>query len=186
MTTPHHPACCSNDQLHDLLVGSVSDADSDAWLKHLEQCSTCQTKLHALAGEEGDWSQAREVLSSSTDRSHIAQPDEWAETLSRKLLSPPSHPEMLGRIGRYDIERLLGSGGMGIVFKGFDTELHRTVAIKVLAPTLAFHGTARHRFAKEARAAAAVVHENVVPIYDVDADREVPYLVMRYVPGESL
>ncbi|MFO0014529.1 MAG: serine/threonine-protein kinase [Planctomycetota bacterium] len=186
MTTPHHPACCSNDQLHDLLVGSVSDADSDAWLKHLEQCSTCQTKLHALAGEEGDWSQAREVLSSSTDRSHIAQPDEWAETLSRKLLSPPSHPEMLGRIGRYDIERLLGSGGMGIVFKGFDTELHRTVAIKVLAPTLAFHGPARHRVAKEARAAAAVVHEDVVPIYDVDADREVPYLVMRYVPGESL
>lgn len=186
MTTPHHPACCSRDQLHDLLVGSVSDADSDAWLQHLEQCSTCRTKLHALAGEEGDWSQAREVLSSHTDRSHIARPDEWAEALSRKLLSPPSHPEMLGRIGRYDIERLLGSGGMGIVFKGFDTELHRTVAIKVLAPSLAFHGSARHRFAKEARAAAAVVHEDVVPIYDVDADREVPYLVMRYVPGESL
>ena len=186
MTTPHHPACCSRDQLHDLLVGSVSDTDSDAWLQHLEQCSTCRTKLHALAGEEGDWSQAREVLSSHTDRSHIARPDEWAEALSRKLLSPPSHPEMLGRIGRYDIERLLGSGGMGIVFKGFDTELHRTVAIKVLAPTLAFHGTARHRFAKEARAAAAVVHEDVVPIYDVDADREVPYLVMRYIPGESL
>jgi serine/threonine protein kinase len=186
MTTPHQPACCSNDQLHDLLIGSVSDADSDAWLQHLEQCSTCQTKLHALAGEEGDWSQAREVLSTSTLRSHIVRIDEWAESLSRKLLSPPSHPEMLGRIGRYDIERLLGSGGMGIVFKGFDTELHRTVAIKVLAPTLAFHGTARHRFAKEARAAAAVVHEDVVPIYDVDADREVPYLVMRYVPGESL
>ena len=186
MTPPQDPACCSNDQLHDLLVGSVSDADSDAWLQHLAQCATCQSNLHALAGEEGDWSQAREVLSSSTDRSHIARPDEWAETLSRRLLSPPSHPEMLGRIGRYDIERLLGSGGMGIVFKGFDTELHRTVAIKVLAPTLAFHGTARHRFAKEARAAAAVVHEDVVPIYDVDADREVPYLVMRYVPGESL
>jgi serine/threonine protein kinase len=186
MTRPNHPACCSRDQLHDLLVGSVSASDSDAWLQHLEQCPACQTKLHALAGEEGDWSQAREVLSSHTDRSHIARPDEWAETLSRKLLSPPSHPEMLGRIGRYDIERLLGSGGMGIVFKGFDTELHRTVAIKVLAPSLAFHGSARHRFAKEARAAAAVVHEDVVPIYDVDADREVPYLVMRYVPGESL
>jgi serine/threonine protein kinase len=186
MTTPHQPACCSNDQLHDLLIGSVSNADSDAWLQHLEQCPACQTKLHALAGEDGDWSQAREVLSASNDGKHVARSQEWAESLSRKLLSPPSHPEMLGRIGRYDIERLLGAGGMGIVFKGFDTELHRTVAIKVLAPSLAFHGSARHRFAKEARAAAAVVHEDVVPIYDVDADREVPYLVMRYIPGESL
>ncbi|MBM3965876.1 MAG: serine/threonine protein kinase [Planctomycetes bacterium] len=186
MTTPHHPTCCSNKQLHDLLVGIISDADSDAWLQHLEQCPTCQTKLHALAGEDGDWSQAREVLSASNAEKHVARSEEWAESLSRKLLSPPSHPEMLGRIGRYDIEWLLGSGGMGIVFKGFDTELHRTVAIKVLAPALAYHGTARHRFAKEARAAAAVVHEDVVPIYDVDADREVPYLVMRYVPGESL
>jgi serine/threonine protein kinase len=138
--------------------------------------------LPSEAAEDAVWSQAREVLSASNDEKHAARAEEWAESLSRKLLSPPSHPEMLGRIGRYDIERLLGSGGMGIVFKGFDTELHRTVAIKVLAPSLAFHGTARHRFAKEARAAAAVVHEDVVPIYD----REVPYLVMRYVPGESL
>lgn len=186
MTTPHHPNCCSNEQLHDLLIGSVSDDDSDAWLQHLEQCPTCQTKLHALVGDERDWLQARDVLSASSDRTSLVRNQEWAESLSRKLLSPPSHPEMLGRIGRYDIERLLGSGGMGIVFKGFDTELHRTVVIKVLAPSLAFHGSARHRFAKEARAAAAVVHEDVVPIYDVDADREVPYLVMRYVPGESL
>ena len=81
MTTPHHPTCCNNEQLHDLLVGNISNADSDAWLQHLEQCTTCQTKLHALAGEEGDWSQAREVLSSSTDRSHIARTDELAESL---------------------------------------------------------------------------------------------------------
>lgn len=186
MTTPQDPACCSDDQLHDLLVGSVSDLDSDAWLRHLEQCSACKSKLHALAGEEGDWSQAREVLSKSPELGRHAHSIDWVESLSKKLLSPPSHPELLGRIGRYDIERLLGSGGMGIVFKGFDTELHRTVAIKVLAPSLAFHGSARQRFAKEARAAAAVVHEDVVPIYDVDADREVPFLVMRYIPGESL
>jgi len=186
MTTPQDPACCSHDQLHDLLVGSVSDIDSDGWLRHLEQCSACQSKLHALAGEAGDWSQAREVLSRSPELGRHARSNDWVESLSKKLLSSPSHPELLGRIGRYDIERLLGSGGMGIVFKGFDTELHRTVAVKVLAPSLAFHGSARQRFAKEARAAAAVVHEDVVPIYDVDADREVPFLVMRYVPGESL
>lgn len=201
MTPPHHPNCYSPDQLHDLLVGNVSDADSDAWLHHLEKCAVCRSSLEAIAGEDEDWSQARDVLMASL----IGEPnhsdghpstnvalgtrmrnEDWIETLSKQILSPPTHPELLGRLGRYDIERLLGSGGMGIVFKGFDTELHRTVAIKVLAPSLAFHGAARHRFAREARAAAAIVHEDVVPIYDVDADREVPFLVMRYVPGESL
>jgi serine/threonine protein kinase len=93
---------------------------------------------------------------------------------------------MLGRIGRYDIERLIGSGGMGIVFKGFDTELNRPVAIKVLAPSIAYHGGARQRFSREAKAAAAVVHEHVVPIYNVESSGELPYLVMHYAQGDSL
>jgi serine/threonine protein kinase len=201
MTPPHHPNCYSRDQLQELLVGNVSDADSDAWLHHLEKCAVCRSSLEAIAGEDEDWSQARNVLVATpiAEPNHSEDPqsknvvldaqtrnEDWIKTLSQQLLSPPAHPELLGRLGRYDIERLLGSGGMGVVFKGFDTELHRTVAIKVLAPSLAFHGAARHRFAKEARAAAAVVHEDVVPIYDVDANREVPFLVMRYIPGESL
>ena len=63
--------------------------------------------------------------------------------MARQILSPPSHPEMLGRIGRYEVERLIGSGGMGIVFKAFDTELNRPVAVKVLAPYLSGNGAAR-------------------------------------------
>jgi serine/threonine protein kinase len=93
---------------------------------------------------------------------------------------------MLGRLGRYEIERLIGSGGMGVVFKGFDTELNRPVAIKVLAPNLAHHGAARQRFAREARAAAAVVHEHVVAIHNVESDGAAPFLVMQFVAGESL
>ncbi len=58
----------------------------------------------------------------------------WSESMAKPLLSPPSHPEMLGRLGRYEVERLIGSGGMGVVFKAFDTELNRPVAIKLLAP----------------------------------------------------
>ena len=108
------------------------------------------------------------------------------EPVSLEFLSPPSHPEMLGRIGRYEIERMIGSGGMGIVLKGFDTELHRVVAIKVLKPHLAHNGAARRRFAREAQSAAAVVHEHVIPIHDVLTDGDTPYLVMQYVPGQSL
>jgi serine/threonine protein kinase len=102
------------------------------------------------------------------------------------MLAPASHPEMLGRLGRYEVESLIGSGGMGIVFKGFDTELNRPVAIKVLAPHLAGSGAARKRFTREARAAAAVVHEHVVAIHNVESEHDSPFLVMQYISGESL
>ena len=102
------------------------------------------------------------------------------------FLSPPSHPEMLGQLGRYQIEQVIGAGGMGIVLKGFDTDLNRPVAVKVLAPHLAHSGAARQRFAREARAAAAVVHEHVVAIYNVESEEETPFLVIQYVPGRSL
>ena len=88
-----------------------------------------------------------------------------------KLLGSPNHPEMLGRLGRYDIERVIGSGGMGIVLKAHDSELNRPIAIKLLAPHLAHVGAARERFAREGRAAAAVVHEHVVAIYNVEVGR---------------
>ncbi len=106
--------------------------------------------------------------------------------MAKQMLSPPSHPEMMGRLGRYEIERMIGAGGMGVVFKAFDSELNRPVAIKVLAPFLSGSGSARKRFAREARAAAAIVHEHVVPIYNVETERDAPYLVMQYVAGESL
>ncbi len=93
---------------------------------------------------------------------------------------------MLGRLGRYEIERVIGSGGMGVVLKTFDTELNRPVAIKVLAQHLAHSGAARQRFARESRAIAAVVHEHVVAIHNVETDDENPFLVMQYVAGESL
>ncbi len=93
---------------------------------------------------------------------------------------------MLGRIGRYDVECIVGRGGMGIVVKAFDVELNRPVAIKIMTPALATNGTARQRFAREARAAAAVLHPNVIPIHGVNTCSHVPYLVMPFVAGESL
>lgn len=104
----------------------------------------------------------------------------------KQLLDPPSHPEMLGRLGRYEMERMIGSGGMGIVFKAFDTELNRVVAVKLLAPHLAARGSARKRFAREARAAAGVRDDHVVPIFNVESEHEPPFLVMQYVAGGSL
>lgn len=108
------------------------------------------------------------------------------EQVSLDFLDPPGHPELLGRLGRYEIERVLGTGGMGVVLRAFDTDLHRVVAIKVLAAHLAHHSSARRRFAREAQAAAAVVHPHVIPIFNVESDAKTPYIVMHYVAGQSL
>jgi hypothetical protein len=86
------------------------------------------------------------------------------------------------------IRKRIGRGGMGIVFLGRDESLKREVAIKVLTPDLAGDGTTRARFIREAEAAAAVSHPNVVNIYHVGVlpQTEVPYFVMQYVEGPSM
>ena len=71
---------------------------------------------------------------------------------------------------------------MGVVLKAVDPALDRTVAIKVMAPHLANNGTARKRFAQVAKAAAAVLHPNVIPIHCVSGDGATPHLVMAYIP----
>ena len=89
-------------------------------------------------------------------------------------------------MGPYEILEVLGRGGMGVVLKARDPGLDRTVAIKVLTPALANGANARRRFAREARAVAAVGHEHIVAIHAVDEFRGLPYLVMQYIPGRSL
>jgi hypothetical protein len=101
-------------------------------------------------------------------------------------LAPTDDPQMLGRLGSYEIMGVVGSGGMGVVLKAFDPSLDRCVAIKTLNPILAGSGAARARFSREARAAAAVVHDNVIEIYGVAEAGNLPYLVTPYVRGTSL
>jgi serine/threonine protein kinase len=107
------------------------------------------------------------------------------EPIGLGFLEPSGDPESLGRLGHYDVREVLGRGGFGVVLKAFDEKLHPAVAVKVLAPYLAASATARQRFLREARAAAAVRHENVVDIHAVE-DAPVPHIVMEYVAGETL
>jgi hypothetical protein len=94
-------------------------------------------------------------------------------------------PEGGCRLGSYELVSLLGRGAMGVVFKAFEPSLHRYVAIKMLAPELAASPSARQRFAREARVAAAIQHESVVAIYAV-REAGVPYLAMEHVAGSCL
>jgi serine/threonine-protein kinase len=106
--------------------------------------------------------------------------------LSIDWLDPPAHPEHLGSLGEYEVTDWLGQGGMGTVFKAFDTSLNRFVAIKVLALPSAPDSDARRRFEREARAAAAISHPHVIAIHAVGIFKRRPYIVMEYVPGASL
>jgi hypothetical protein len=102
------------------------------------------------------------------------------------FLAPSEKPGVLGRLGHYEVQEVIGQGGMGVVLKAFDENLHRVVAVKVMAPLLATTATARQRFTREARAAAAVSHDHIVTIHAVEESHHLPYLVMQYVAGVSL
>ncbi|MDX1930041.1 MAG: protein kinase [Pirellulaceae bacterium] len=186
---------CDDAVLQDMLLSDPCSEPSEQLLAHIETCTRCQHKITDLAGSPALWDGVKAAISDADELDqhrrfptvNLDQPAiHWTESMARQLLSPPTHPEMLGRLGRYEVERLIGSGGMGVVFKAFDTELNRPVAIKLLAPYLASSGPARKRFAREARAAAAVVHQHVVPIHNVETERESPFIVMQFVSGESL
>ncbi len=88
--------------------------------------------------------------------------------------------------GSYEIDREIGRGGMGIVFRAKDMRLKRTVAIKLLPPELAFRLEIRSRFLKEAETAAQLSHPHIVPIYSVDEREGLVFFVMQYVDGENL
>jgi formylglycine-generating enzyme required for sulfatase activity len=91
-----------------------------------------------------------------------------------------------GRLGKYEIRSEIGRGGAGIVYRGYDPDLNRDVAIKVLSPLLAQNQAVVERFRREARSAAQLDHPNIVTIHDVGKDGDWHYFVMRYLEGETL
>ncbi|HWO02849.1 MAG TPA: serine/threonine-protein kinase, partial [Blastocatellia bacterium] len=116
-----------------------------------------------------------------TDRAAMAVHDGRTE----KVAAPPLiEPE--GHIGRFDIVRALGSGGMGDIFEARDTDLQRCVAIKVLAAKHVEDETMKQRFLREARMASQLNHPNIATIYEIGEAAGNPYIVMEYVEGETL
>jgi eukaryotic-like serine/threonine-protein kinase len=88
--------------------------------------------------------------------------------------------------GRYEIAELLGQGGMARVFRGTDTVLGRSVAVKVLSPQYAQDDQFVARFRREAQAAAGLNHPNIVSVYDTGSQGDVHFIVMEYVEGRTL
>ena len=187
---------CLPEDLQSWLLNSDCEAEADRWSKHLEQCARCRSRIQeqtpSLAWSniltEDAWDNE---LSSSTDAAKPPSPFKAIdhaslEKFAKQVIDKSDNPAMMGRLGEFEILEPIGMGGMSLVLKGYDHELNRFVAIKVLAPHLAMVGVARQRFAREAQAAASIVDPYVVPIHSVAADHDPPYLVMTFVPGQTL
>jgi tetratricopeptide (TPR) repeat protein len=99
----------------------------------------------------------------------------------------PAVVQLSGRIGRYEIVRMLGKGGMGAVYHGFDPDLERDVALKVMLPQIADDPEQKQRFEREAKAVARMMHPNVVTVFDLGYHTDgSPYIVMELMKGRDL
>jgi hypothetical protein len=199
---PQTPCPDTTDFQH--LLDELLPQERQAALKgHLETCAGCRQALEALAGG-GELAGAaarhlgrpsakpgvalRRVMNELCGLRREVTPAAHDSNVDTALdfLDPPESPGHVGRLGRYEVIRVIGWGGMGVVLEAQDARLRRTVAIKVIAPALAANAEAHKRFLHEAQAVAAVRHEHVITIHAVEEMKGLPYLVMEYVPGLSL
>ncbi len=152
------------------------ELDAPSWLKRHPDCaSELSSLLGILCRADAavcDW------------YGELPTHPDSAETAALRADAPNALPE---RVGRYRILGRIASGGMGTVYRAHDPQLDRIVALKVprLDPTRD-RAAAVARFVREARAAAAIRHRHICPIYDVGEQDGLPYVVMAFVSGPSL
>ena len=192
-------ACPSTEALRDLLRGTVPAVDADPLRDHLGGCAACLDELDRLSDdpdlarwvaegmEDRGGPSSRDLVRDRVRAARDAAPrTTWDPGGTDCGLGPPDREGNLGRIGPYRVEAVLGRGGMGVVLRGFDEELQRVVALKVIQAGPAGE-RARARFVREARAAARVEHDHIVRVYAVANPPDgPPYLVMEYLDGSTL
>ncbi len=207
-----NPACPSAEELERSITGDLPADRAEVLAQHLETCESCARKLAGTATPNGIAPRLHDAASDtqpmelsllmgrlhqmrqapiepSTDNSFATMSGRGSitgSTTDYSFLEPARGGGETGWLGSYRVLRLLGQGGMGMVFEAEDQQLHRHVALKVMRPELAEDANVRGRFLAEARAMAAVAHENVVKIYQIGQAGDVPYLAMEFLTGESL
>ena len=177
-------------------LATAGDADLSAVVRHIDRADPPRGSAYWSAldqvqgpltlpfgGDRGGADGPGSEANLEPTLNHGSVPD-----LNLDFLEPSTAPNSIGRISAFEVRRVVGRGGMGVVLHGFDTHLQRDVALKILDPQLAHNTTMRQRFCREARAAAAVSHDNLVAIYQVDeaTNSGLPFLIMQLVNGESL
>ncbi len=207
--------CPTPGMLQDMLLGKCTEVELEAISNHLQDCQHCSSLAESGFSDDDLLASMRlagpvdvddEVLLDAIVRSYElkseAETNQHSETLATSdtkqssdfdeqqppldFLGPAQQADELGRLGSYRVLEVMGAGGMGLVFRAEDLDLQRQVALKVMMPRISSRATSKERFLREARAAAAIDHDNVVQIFQVGEDAGVPFIAMQYLHGESL
>src|SRR5262249_38353401 len=134
-------------------------AGDPALRQRVEALLRAHTEAGGVLAKPAPQRLAEELAKGQTNGETPAATPAGEESDALDFLTPAEKAGSLGRLGHYEVREVIGHGGMGIVLRAFDEQLHRVVAIKVMAAQLATNATARRRFAREAQAAAAVSHD---------------------------
>ena len=189
----HEPGHPPPERLRAFALGRLDESEASQVEEHLSVCEACCLTA-ATAPEDTLAVMVRMLQSDSDPAPEGASSPDRSETpadspdASAFVAPGPAQtsPELPGQFGRYRILRRLKSGGMGTVHLAHDSELDRDVALKV--PHRSSQGNAewRDRFRREVRAAAALEHPNICPVYDVGEVDGTLFMTMAFVEGESL
>lgn len=181
--------CYSREQLEGYLSGELADPLSDQIEVHVADCSTCEDTLSELDASDNTLIRTLRLKSGATPKEDPAWVERVAGSPFESPLEEPSvdalvdHPS---RLGDYELQNVIGRGGMSVVFSARHTHLGRDVALKVLLPTHQQHGISRDRFAREMRAVGALDHSAIVRATDAGQYRNTSYLVMEKIDGVDL
>jgi serine/threonine protein kinase len=159
--------CPSRSELEALSKGDLSEDLSQTLEIHLTTCDQCCARLDQIG-------------------SGFLQELDPASSLAESIVATSSPRSIPDKLGSYEVLGEIARGGMGVVLRAHDPDLQRVVAIKGLAPDLASNPNWNEGFLREARAAAKLEHDNVMPIYAVEIEGDLPYLAMPYVETGSL
>jgi serine/threonine-protein kinase len=126
-----------------------------------------------------------EAASAPAQAASAARGMTWGSLPSQAIAMPAAIPAGT-MFGRYRIESLLGEGGMGAVYRAFDTELERTVALKLVRPELAVNPQTMKRFKQELLLASRISHKNILRIHDLGDSGGIKFITMAFVDGQDL
>ncbi len=185
-------------------LGSADDGLTD----HLTTCRVCGERMRRTPAEDAVVAAVREAKTlvqaepprglrglapllkclrpRDATATWLGPGERTAGGVTYSFLRPAIDPSYLGSLGPYRVLEVLGAGGMGVVFRARDERLDRELAVKVIKPGLRARPKAVEQFLNEARAAAAVEHDNIVPVYQADEADGTPFLAMPLLRGESL
>jgi serine/threonine protein kinase len=192
MVSPANPIatpCPDNDTFQLIMAGNASEVVSAHFERHIGSCLHCQQRFDTAVGTfvfpepKNPSSEMPEVARKKQSAFNSLLGECWEADFGSLPISP--EPDMLGRLGSYDLVRTLGVGGMGIVFEACHVSTKCRVAIKTLRHFRIANRATRLRFLQEARAMQSINHPSVVSLLEISETEGIPWFAMPLLHGSN-